>query len=182
MFNNEIKEGLLMKYGIVIFPSKYLQDLANSFRKRYDPNYALIPPHLTLKNSFDASNEEIKNITTKLHEIAKTNKPFILNVYKFSSFSPVNNVIYLKVAANENLLNLQKSLHSGFFADNSDYAFVPHITIGQKLSNDEHSDVIGQLRMLDVSHEEQIDRFHLLYQLENGSWTVHETFRIGEDC
>ncbi|MFP3325996.1 hypothetical protein R0K05_23370, partial [Planococcus sp. SIMBA_160] len=26
-----------MKYGVVIFPSKKLQDIANSYRKRYDP-------------------------------------------------------------------------------------------------------------------------------------------------
>ena len=47
---------------------------------------------------------------------------------------------------------------------------------GQKLSSDEHSDVLGQLKMQDISHEEVIDRFHLLYQLDNGSWTVYETF------
>ena len=38
-----------MKFGVVIFPSKKLQDLANSYRKRYDPHYSLITPHLTLK-------------------------------------------------------------------------------------------------------------------------------------
>ena len=46
-----------MKVGVVIFPSKKLQDLANSYRKRYDPHYALIPPHLTLKASFDSTEE-----------------------------------------------------------------------------------------------------------------------------
>ena len=30
-----------MKYGIVAFPSKKVQDFANSYRKRYDPHYAL---------------------------------------------------------------------------------------------------------------------------------------------
>jgi len=62
-----------------------------------------------------------------------------------------------------------------------EFTFVPHITLGQKLSNDEHSDVLGQLSMLDVTHEETIDRIHLVYQLENGSWTVYETFRLGKD-
>lgn len=33
--------------------------------------------------------------------------------------------------------------------------------------------------MQEVSHEEIVDRFHLLYQLENGSWTVYETFLLG---
>lgn len=170
-----------MKYGIVIFPSKKLQDTVNSYRKRYDPHYALIPPHLTIKNAFDASDEEINDITRELESISKQTKPFTLKVVKVSSFSPVNNVIYLKVDPNEELLKLHHALHSGYFAGEPEYAFVPHITIGQKLSSDEHSDVYGQLRMIKMDHEEQIDRIHLLYQLENGSWTVYETFRLGKE-
>lgn len=170
-----------MKYGIVIFPSKKLQNTVNSYRKRYDPHYALIPPHLTIKNAFDASNEEINDITRELESISKQTKPFTLKVVKVSSFSPVNNVIYLKVDPNEELLKLHHALHSGYFAGEPEYAFVPHITIGQKLSSDEHSDVYGQLRMIKMDHEEQIDRIHLLYQLENGSWTVYETFRLGKE-
>jgi 2'-5' RNA ligase len=37
------------------------------------------------------------------------------------------------------------------------------------------------LKMQNVYFEEMIDRFHLLYQLENGSWTVYETFRVGKE-
>ncbi|EPR29472.1 2'-5' RNA ligase [Geobacillus sp. WSUCF1] len=49
-----------MKYGIVIFPPKRIQDFANSYRKRYDSHYALIPPHITLKYPFEADEEQIK--------------------------------------------------------------------------------------------------------------------------
>lgn len=170
-----------MKYGIVLFPSKKLQDIANSYRKRYDPHYALVPPHLTLKQVFDADENEIHEITRELRNIAKQVNPFQLSVYKFSSFSPVNNVIYLKVEPTAQLKELHDLMHKGALESEPEYAFVPHITIGQKMSDDEHSDVLGQLKMLDIKHEETIDRFHILYQLENGSWTVYETFRLGED-
>lgn len=170
-----------MKFGIVIFPSKKLQDFANSFRKRYDPHYALITPHLTLKNPFEASEEKIKDAAKRLHEIAKDVNPFPLNVTKISSFKPVNNVIYLKVEPNEELETLNREFNTNFIGEPSEYAFVPHITIGQKLSNDEHSDVYSSLRLQQVQHSETVDRFHLLYQLENGSWTVYETFRLGKE-
>ena len=63
-----------MKFGVVIFPSKRLQDIANSYRKRYDPHYSLITPHLTLKNAFEATEDEVVNIADKLRQIAgKTN-------------------------------------------------------------------------------------------------------------
>ncbi|RFU66733.1 YjcG family protein [Peribacillus glennii] len=171
-----------MKYGVAIFPSKTLQDKANSYRKRYDPHYALIPPHITLKGPFEASDSEIKTISEKLEQIALDCKPFTLNVLKVSSFKPANNTIYFKLELTPEIERLHHALNSkDFFEDKSEYAFVPHITIGQKLSNDEHSDVFGQLAMVDVAHEEQVDRIHLLYQLENGSWTVYDTFTLGEE-
>lgn len=170
-----------MKYGIVIFPSKKLQDLANSYRKRYDPHYALIPPHLTLKTVFETSDDDIKDISNKLHEIVKNVEPLNLNVTKVSSFQPVNNTIYFKVEQTPELEKLHTELYSHLPGGEPEYAFVPHITIGQKLSDDEHSDVYGQLRMLGINHEETVDRIHLLYQLENGSWTVFETIRLGKE-
>ena len=170
-----------MKFGIVIFPSKKLQDLANSYRKRYDPHYALITPHLTLKNSFDATEEEAKEFAEKLRQIARNTNAFTLKTAKISSFQPVNNVIYFKVDPTEELTALHAEINQEFSEQNLEYAFVPHITIGQNLSNDEHSDVYGSLRMTKLNHEETVDRFHLLYQLENGSWTVYETFRLGKE-
>jgi 2'-5' RNA ligase len=170
-----------MKFGVVIFPSKRLQDLVNSYRKRYDPHYALIPPHLTLKNAFEASEEDVVKYAVKLRHVAEKFQPFTLKTSKISSFKPVNNVIYFKVDPTEELTSLHAEINKEISEQNLEYAFVPHITIGQKLSNDEHSDVYGQLRMTKAEHEETVDRFHLLYQLENGSWTVYETFRLGKE-
>lgn len=170
-----------MKFGIVIFPTKKLQDLANSYRKRYDPHYSLIPPHVTLRAPFEASDEQIKELSETLHSVAAKHQPFKLNAPKISSFQPVNNVIYLKVEPTSEITELHKDLNSKISAESPEYKFVPHITIGQNLSNDEHSDVYGSLRMIRPNHEEMVDRFHLLYQLENGSWTVYETFRLGKE-
>jgi 2'-5' RNA ligase len=171
-----------MKYGIALFPSKKLQDLVNSYRKRYDPHYALVPPHLTLKTAFEASEDEVKMIAQELRKTSEDAKPLKISIKKVSSFSPVNNVIYLKVEPTEELQELHEKLHTGSLNSHPEYSFVPHITIGQNLSDDEHSDVLGSIKMLDIQHEEVIDRFHLLYQLENGSWTVYETFLLGKDC
>jgi 2'-5' RNA ligase len=170
-----------MKFGVVIFPSKKLQDLANSYRKRYDPHYSLITPHLTLKNSFEAKEEDVVYFADKLRQIASNTNAFTLKTTKISSFQPVNNVIYFKVEPTEELNLLHHEINQEFSEQNLEYAFVPHITIGQELSNDEHSDVYGSLRMKRFDHEESVDRFHLLYQLENGSWTVYETFRLGKE-
>ncbi|MFD1206044.1 MULTISPECIES: YjcG family protein [Sporosarcina] len=170
-----------MKYGIVAFPSKKLQDLANGYRKRYDPHYSLITPHMTIKGVFEANDKEIEQVAKAIHEVTEKHSPFELNVSKVSTFAPITNTIYFKVTPNEEILSLHKDLNEDFFGDPPEYSFVPHITIAQKLSSGEHDDIIGQLKMIGVDHTEVIDRIHLLYQLEDGSWTVYETFRLDED-
>ena len=170
-----------MKYGIVAFPSKKLQDLANAYRKRYDPHYALITPHMTIKDVFEANDKEIKQVADAVRKIVRNHKPFELEVTKVSTFAPITNTIFFKVTPNEEILSLHKDLNEDFFSENSEFSFVPHITIAQKMNSGEHDDIIGQIKMVGVDHSESIDRIHLLYQLENGSWTVYETFRLDEE-
>ena len=170
-----------MKYGVVAFPSKKLQDLANAYRKRYDPHYAQITPHLTVKGVFEVNDQEIEEVAKAIKEVTKKHSPFELNVSKVGTFAPITNTIYFKATLNDELAALHKDLNNDFFGEKPEFAFVPHVTIAQKLSSGEHDDIIGQLKMIGVDHTETIDRLHLTYQLEDGSWTVYETFRLDED-
>ncbi|MDN4606883.1 YjcG family protein [Sporosarcina highlanderae] len=170
-----------MKYGVVAFPSKKLQDLANGYRKRYDPHYARITPHMTVKGVFEADDKEIEQVALAIREVAKKHSPFELNVAKVSTFAPITNTIFFKVTPNEDILALHKDLNEDFFGEKPEFSFVPHITIAQKLTSGEHDDIIGQIKMVGIDHTEIIDRIHLLYQLEDGSWTVYETFRLDEE-
>lgn len=99
---------------------------------------------------------------------------------KVSSFKPVSNVVYLKIEPSTDLEHLHQELISTLGVS-PEHPFVPHITLGQDLSSDEHLDLYSNLRMQNYHFEETADRFHLLYELENGSWTVYETFRLGKE-
>ena len=169
-----------MKYGIAIFPSKAIQDEANALRKRYDPEYAMIPPHITLKPGFNLGDTSISDITKILQEISNDTKPFKININKVSTFAPVTNTIYFKVDPEPELDALHKKIQESISSsDNKDeFSFVPHITISQDLVDEEYHDVFGSLKMKKVELEDYIDRMQLCYQLENGSWQVHETFKF----
>ncbi|MFC7394099.1 YjcG family protein [Scopulibacillus cellulosilyticus] len=169
-----------MKYGIAIFPSKKLQDKVNSLRKRYDPRYALIPPHITLKTPFEIDDSKITDLINQIKTVAEESEPIQIRVDKVSSFNPVNNVVYLKIEPKDQLTALHERLGTCDIEDTEEYSFVPHITIGQELSDEEHNDVLGSLKMQDFNHEELVDRFQLLYELDNGVWTVYETFHLGK--
>ncbi|WP_078430429.1 YjcG family protein [Alkalihalobacterium alkalinitrilicum] len=171
-----------MKYGIAIFPSKALQDEANSYRKRYDSHYSLIPPHITLKNPFEIEGEKLQLITNYIRTVTTSISPFTIHIYKIDSFYPNTNKIFFKIRSNSSLEKLHQLLHQDILHEEQSQKYTPHVTIGQDLTNQEHFDVLGQLKMYTVNYEETIDRIQLLYQLENGSWSVHETFHLGKDC
>ena len=167
-----------MKYGIVAFPSKKLQDLANTYRKRYDPHYALITPHMTLKNSFTVSEEEVKTLVQQLDELTSKQVPLTIHASRISSFFPATNTIYFRIEPTETLAVFHKELQEKVPFGDEKHTFVPHITIAQKMTASEHDDIFGQLRMIGVDEKDIIDRIHLVYQLEDGSWTTYETFRL----
>src|SRR5699024_4095078 len=170
-----------MKYGIVIFPSKHVQDEANALRKRYDPRYSLIPPHITLKEAFDMDDGSLRDkVTDELKKIAADTEPFSISINKVSTFAPVTNTVYFKVDKNESLVKLHEQMHEGVFPVEREYAFVPHITIAQELMEEEYHDVFGSLKMKEVQLEDKVDRMQLCYQLDNGSWSVYETFIFGK--
>ncbi|MFB5661430.1 2'-5' RNA ligase family protein [Alteribacillus sp. HJP-4] len=170
-----------MKYGVAFFPSKEIQDLANSYRMRYDTHYSWIPPHITLRYPFEAS-ESIEETITNIQEIAAAAAPFPMTIYKADTFHPKENKIFFKIKPNETLMNLYSALNDEPKTSlGKQHEFTPHLTIAQDLTDDEHFDVLGRLQMKDIHHEEIIDRIQLLYQLDNGSWTVYETFRLGKE-
>lgn len=170
-----------MKYGITIFPSKEIQEAANALRKRYDPAYSLVPPHIALKYSFPANEDMIKELIIELKKIANETDPFKIEINKVSTFAPVANAIYFKVEPNESLTKLNEKLHSGKFPEDRKHAFIPHITIAKNLVEQEYSDVYSTLKLKSFKFEDTIDRFHLCYKLDNGSWIVYETFVFGEE-
>src|SRR5699024_10556567 len=119
-----------MKCGIIIYPSENIQTEINNLRKRYDPEYPLIKPHITLKTIID-----------ELIELTKDIEPFKINIKKISSFQPVSNKIYFKIEQNDELEKIYNDLYKGIVPKEKFTTFVPHITIAQNLNPDEFVDI-----------------------------------------
>lgn len=167
-----------MKYGIAVFPSKEISEAANELRKRYDPRFDFIAPHITLKGAFEADEQTLKQTKKQLEAIATEISPFRIEVNKVSSFAPVTNTIYFKVEPNETIIKLFDALHTDDLPGESEFNFVPHITVAQELAEDEISDVFGSLQMKHVQFEDTITAFHLCLQDEEGTWSAIETYAL----
>jgi 2'-5' RNA ligase len=69
-----------MNIGVVLFPSKRVQDFANSYLKRYDSKYSLITPHITLRERMGVDETELDHIVRELNRIASKTKPVNLHI------------------------------------------------------------------------------------------------------
>jgi 2'-5' RNA ligase len=167
-----------MMYSIVVFPSSKVQEVANSYRKRYDPAYALVPPYIRLKEAFDLDESNLPKLVEHLEQIASSTDSFTAHFHRVSSFHPTNNVIFLALQNKEPFTQLHQKIAKQGVSEKETYAFVPHLTIGRDLSDDELRDVTGQLSMAKIDLTSEVDRFHLIYQLEDGIWSVYQTFLL----
>lgn len=169
-----------MRFGVAIFPSKELQDKVNQYRKRYDSMYAFISPHITVKSNFEADESDKEKIVEYLKKVAKDHQPTEIHIKKVSSFAPTSPVIYFKVEPNETLSSIHEALNDGSFYGKDKHSFVPHLTIAQGETSQEFEDTFSHLSMVGIEHTETLNKISLCYQLENGTWQISETFRLGE--
>lgn len=167
-----------MNFVVAVIPPQSVQDVANSYRKRYDPLYNLIPPHIKLTEIFYAHPDQMANIDHFLRQVAHQTDSFSVKIHKVSHFHPTNNVLYLAIQDEQPLIALHHKIYEASFLPERTYAYVPHLTIGQRLSDDELHDVYGQLRMKKFELEFTVDRFHLLKETENRTWIIDRTYPL----
>lgn len=167
-----------MNYGIAILPSEDVKEFANSYRKRYDPHYKLISPHITLKEAFTIVEEKLPILIAELEEVAKSTPSFKVTISKFSTFYPVNNVIYLAIDNNEAIFDLYHKIQQKEPDPEKPYTFTPHITIAQKMNADELLDVYSAIKSQEFHAEFEVKEFHLFEQDEDKVWHIKHTFRL----
>ncbi|WP_036745754.1 2'-5' RNA ligase family protein [Paenibacillus sp. UNC451MF] len=166
-------------YGIAVFPSKEVQEFANQFRRRYDPHYLFIEPHLTIHSSHQWNESEVQSVTTHLQHVLSSLKRFPLHFNRFSSFYPVNNVVYMALSDPAPIQKLYHAIHNEWLTPPiSQYIFTPHVTVAQGLGDDELHDVLSSLRSSRLDLRCTINQVELLQQKEDGVWHKNRSFQL----
>ncbi|MGV3142548.1 YjcG family protein [Staphylococcus simulans] len=166
-----------MILGLALIPSKTFREKIDAYRKRYDERYAQIPPHITIKDSFEVEDNDFDSVKEDIQSRIEGIAPLHIHATKVSNFAPVNNVIYFKVEKTPELEELDNRFNNGDFYGQPEHSFVPHFTIAQGLTSQEFEDIFGQVKLAGIDYEETISELTLLkYNNEADKWETIDTF------
>lgn len=115
--------------AIHIFPEFDQVDLIQSIRKKYDPLYTCIPPHITLVFPFES---EITNIDLYRHvkQAVTGFQPFAIHLEEITASNGY--YLFLNVKqGNDQIIALHDRLYSGPLASYRSYrhTYLPHLTV-----------------------------------------------------
>jgi len=89
--------------------------------------------------------------------------------------------VYMAPESQEELTRLHEAVCTGPLAvSERKYAFVPHLTVAQKLSGAEMHDIYASLRPIPLDLEFRVDRIHMMVRGEEGEkWREYRSFPFG---
>lgn len=162
-----------------ILPEDIQTEEINKIRKKYDPGFDKIKPHLTLVYPFNSTNSD--SVREHIKKVLKNFKSFEISFKGFEK-SKQGNYLYLLVKKGRNkIFNLYKTLHTGVLkgCKNSDMPeYIPHITLGVFNTQEKLNRVINYLE--DNFKKEfnfLVDRISLL-TLDSDKITKKEEFKL----
>jgi 2''-5'' RNA ligase len=169
-----------MQYGIAILPTREIQEFADSWRRRYDPYYDKIVPHLTVREREEMDESRLAEAVHQLKRTVARFAPFSLLFNRVSTFYPVTNTLYLAPERPETVIELHHAVCQGSLSlESPKYVYTPHITIAQEMSPDELHDLYGRLRMMRFDLKMDVNEIHLFERAEDGRWSIRQSFALG---
>lgn len=126
-----------MKRAIHLFPEFPQSELIQALRQKYDPLYALIPPHITLVFPFDSeivTADLLLHVQTALADV----QPFKIRLAEIAA-SWDHHLILLVKMGNDRIIDLHDKLYTDPLSiyKSRRHPFLPHLTVGRLDNNQE---------------------------------------------
>ena len=158
--NLEVFIGMI--YALVHYPNVDTERI-NLFRKKYDPQFDLIGPHLTLMFPVPESIGE-KNLVHHLQSVLNSWHPFTIHLQGLQKSS--DDYLFLMVQeGSADIIGLHSKIYTGVLADyrQENIPFVPHLTLGVFANNAaEYAEALEEAKRLDLDYRCVLDNVHLL--------------------
>ena len=136
--------------AVVYFPQTNL-DTVNLLREKYDANWKMIPPHITIVSPITELTQD--QLVQQVEDMAINFKPFPINLTGLTKTS--DGCLFLMVEeGSKEIITIHDGLYSGILAPYlpTAYKFAPHITLGDFARTNEEllAEALSEAESLDL--------------------------------
>jgi 2'-5' RNA ligase len=151
-----------MLYALVHYPAVELRHI-NLLRSKYDPQFHLIAPHITIMfptpESFDG-----RNLVSHIESILRRWESFPICLKGFQQ-SWDEYLFLLLNKGEQDVIRLHEEIYTGLLSEfrNEVRPFIPHLTLGVFTGkNEEYAQALKEAERLNLDYECMLDRLHLI--------------------
>jgi len=151
-----------MSYALVHYPNINIEDI-NKIRQKYDPQFDLIEPHITLVFPIVESINE-NNLIFHIDNILSKWKTFPICL-KGLQKSWDEHLFLMVEEGKVDMIELHNELYTGILDEycKDNLQFVPHLTLGICRKNtDQFLQVLKEVQHLDLIYRCFVDKVHLI--------------------
>ena len=151
-----------MIYSLVHFPDIDPERI-NQIRRKYDPQFALIQPHITLMFPVPGSVGE-DQLVRHLEATLRDRKPFPIHLQGLDK-SEDDYLFLLVKEGNDAIIDLHTRIYTGPLSNfkSRDLPYVPHVTLGVfRDTANEYKRALEEAKRLDLDYSCAMDRLHLV--------------------
>jgi 2'-5' RNA ligase len=151
-----------LNYALVHFPDIDTERI-NLLRKRYDPQFNLIEPHITLMFPVGEAIGE-NNLVNHVVSVLRNRQSFQVHLHGLERSS--DDYLFLMVQeGNADIIGLHDEIYTGLLVGyrKPDRPYVPHLTLGMFAKNaNEYPEAFEVAKRLDLDYRCVLDKVHLL--------------------
>ena len=151
-----------MIYALVHYPNIDNRQI-NRFRKKYDPQFNMIAPHVTIMFPVPESVGE-DNLVYHIENVLCNWQPFSIHLQDVQLSS--DDYLYLVLQnGREAVIRLHNEIYTGVLVDflRKDIPFIPHLTLGVLNQNSKISSLaLEEARQLRIDQRCEFEKLHLV--------------------
>jgi len=175
--SNGVEGEIAREYAVIIYLPSHLEKIAASLRAKFDPDYNLIPAHITIVFPL-TWNRPLDELTNHIsEEVAKLNE-FTINLESIGDFYPNLPVIYWQVKENDQLDFLYKRIYARLEAPIPFKKLLPHVTIAREISNHRVVLVKDQIATYLPTESFEVKAVDLVSPVAGAHWVSVRTFTL----
>ncbi|WP_242863234.1 2'-5' RNA ligase family protein [Caloranaerobacter ferrireducens] len=175
---DERKEEKMMKRSIIIFPKFRNLEKIEEIRKKYDPLYNCIKPHITVVFPFE-SNIKTEELEKHVKQALKGIKPFKIRLKGITGTT--DNYLFLNIKeGNDKIIEIHDKLYTGILEKflYRKITYIPHITVGKVEDVEEFEIVLEETEKIQDTFETVVEEICVELIDENDKSNIEFTVKL----